>query len=74
MAWYDPAIYGIRGRVVEPAEMVRLLADPDAPAGVYVASAHLLARGRYGASRTFDPLRDLEPVAILGHSIYVFER
>lgn len=74
MAWYDPAIYGVHGRVVEPSEMLRLLADPDAPPGVYAASAHLLTRGRYSRSSTFDPLNDLEPVAILGHSIYVFER
>jgi hypothetical protein len=53
--------------------MLRLLADPNAPAGVYAASAHLLTRGRYGQT-AFDALTELEPVAILGHSIYVYER
>lgn len=74
MAWYDPALYGIRGRVVGPSEMLRLLTDPDSPPGVYAASAHLLTRGRFDPSALIDPLTDLEPAAILGHSIYVFER
>jgi hypothetical protein len=73
MAWYDPALYGVHGRVVEPSEMLRLLADPNAPAGVYAASAHLLTRGRYSPTG-FDPLTELEPAAILGYSIYVYER
>jgi hypothetical protein len=74
MAWYDPALYGVRGRVVGPAEILTLLTDPDAPPGVYAVSAHLLTRGRYDPSAAIDPLRDLRPVAILGHSIYVYER
>lgn len=73
MAWYDPALYGVHGRVVGPNEMLRLLGDPDAPPGVYAVSAHLLTRGRYSPS-SFDALSELEPTAILGHSIYVYER
>jgi hypothetical protein len=60
--------------VVEPAEMLRLLTDPDSPPGVYAASAHLLTRARFDPAAVIDPLRDLVPVAILGHSIYVFEK
>lgn len=74
MGWYDPALYGVVGRVVGPGEMLRLLADPDAPHGVYAVSAHLLTRGRFDPSAAIDPLSDLAPVAILGHSLYVFER
>lgn len=74
MAWYDPALYGVRGRRVSPPEMLRLLTDPAAPPGVYAVSAHLLTRVRFDPSAPVDPLEDLEPVAILGHSIYVFER
>jgi hypothetical protein len=59
---------------VGPAEILTLLTDPDAPPGVYAVSAHLLTRGRYDPSAAIDPLRDLRPVAILGHSIYVYER
>lgn len=73
MGWYDPALYGVPGRVVGPDEMLRLLADPNAPPGVYAVSAHVLTRGRYNPS-SFDALTELEPVAILGYSIYVYER
>lgn len=72
MGWYDPALYGVHGRVVGPDEMMRLLADPNAPPGFYAASAHLLTRGRYTSS-SFDVLSSLTPVAVLGHSIYVYE-
>ena len=74
MGWYDPGLYGVRGHVVEPAEMLRLLTDPGSPPGVYAASAHLLTRARFDPAAAIDPLRDLAPVAILGHSIYVFEK
>ena len=74
MAWYDPGLYGVRGRFVSAPEMLRLLSDPDAPPGVYAASAHLLTRGRFDPSAPVDPLSDLEPVAVLGHSIWIFER
>jgi hypothetical protein len=73
MGWYDPALYGVRGRVVGPNEMLTLLADPNAPPGVYAVSAHLLTRGRYSPS-SFDVLSRLTPVAVLGHSIHVYER
>jgi hypothetical protein len=74
MAWYDPALYGVRGRVVSTPEMFRLLTGPDAPPGVYAVSAHVLTRGRFDLSAPIDPLSDLEPAAVLGYSIYVFER
>jgi Dolichyl-phosphate-mannose-protein mannosyltransferase len=73
MGWYDPALYGVHGRVVDPAEMFRLLADPNAPHGAYAISAHLLTRGRYFPT-SFDALSRLEPTAILGYSLYVYER
>lgn len=74
MAWYDPALYGVRGRVVSSPEMFRLLTGLDGPPGVYAASAHVLTRGRLDPSAPIDPLSDLVPVAVLGYSIYVFER
>jgi hypothetical protein len=74
MTWYDPALYGVQGRVVGPADIIALLTDRSPPAGVYVASAHLLTRARFDPATPVDPLSDLEPVAVLGHSIWVFER
>jgi hypothetical protein len=71
-AWYDPAIYGVRGRWAGAAESVRLLGGPSPPPGVYAVSAHLLTRGRFDPSAPIDPLSDLAPVAVLGHSIYVY--
>lgn len=73
MALYDPAMYGVRGRVRGPDEVLPLLSAPDPPPGVYAVSAHLLTRTRWGGPPLVDPLRDLEPAAVLGHSIYVFD-
>lgn len=73
MALYDPALYGVRGRVRGPAEVLSLLTAPDPPPGVYAISAHLLTRARWSGPPLVDPLRDIEPAAVLGHSIYVFD-
>ena len=73
MAWYDPGLYGVVGNVRGPAEVLPLLATPDPPPGVYAVSAHLLTRTRWGTPHGVDLLTDLTPVAVLGHSIFVFE-
>jgi hypothetical protein len=73
MTWYDPGLYGVSGTVVGPSAIIAYLTDPAPPPGVYAASAHLLTRARYGDGAPVDPLTDLEPTAILGHSIYVFD-
>lgn len=73
MALYDPALYGVRGRVRSPDEVLPLLTAPDPPRGVYAVSAHLLTRSRWRGPPPVDPLRDLEPAAVLGHSLYVFD-
>ena len=73
MAWYDPGLYGVVGNVRGPAEVLPLLATPDPPPGVYAVSAHLLTRTRWGRPLGVDLLTDLTPVAVLGHSIFVFE-
>lgn len=73
MAFYDPALYGVPGRVVPPEVALPVLASPDPPPGIYAVSAHLLTRVRWGGSPAIDPLRDLQPRAVLGHSIWVFD-
>lgn len=73
MALYDPALYGIPGEYVRPEVMVPTLAHDDPPPGVYAVSAHLLNRAKLHRTMTVDPLRDLEPIAVLGHTIYVFD-
>ena len=73
MAWYDPGLYGVVGTVRDPAEVLALLTAPNPPAGVYAVSAHLLTRARWGTPPAIDPLTDLIPVVVLGHSIFVFE-
>lgn len=72
MAEYDPAIYGVRGEILQPAEVLRRLTHPEPPPGVYAVSAHILNRARLFPAPV-DPLRDLVPVAVLGHSIYVYD-
>ena len=72
MALYDPGLYRVPGRVATPNEVLPLLMRPDPPPGVYAVSAHLLTRARWGGVPEVDPLRDLRPAAVLGHSIYVF--
>lgn len=73
MALYDPALYGVEGRVVAPEVVLPLLASRQPPPGVYAVSAHLLTRVRWGGEPEVDPLRDLSPAAVLGYSIYVFD-
>lgn len=73
MALYDPALYGVQGRVAPPHEVLPTLSSSDPELGVYAVSAHLLTRVRWGGEPEIDPLRDLEPRAVLGHSIYVFD-
>ncbi len=73
MAFYDPALYGVPGTVVPPEVALPVLASPDPEPGIYAVSAHLLTRVRWGGQPAIDPLRDLEPRVILGHSIWVFD-
>ncbi len=72
MARYPPSLYGIPGQDVPPHIAVRVLSHPDPPPGVYVVSVHLLNRARLG-SPPVDPLRDLRPAAVLGHTLWVFD-
>ena len=72
MAEYDPALYGIEAEVLPPHVSLPLLSRPEPPPGVYAVSVHLLNRARLPRPGPVDPLRDLEPVAVLGHTIYVF--
>ncbi|NNF14368.1 MAG: phospholipid carrier-dependent glycosyltransferase [Gemmatimonadetes bacterium] len=73
MAFYDPALYGVPGTVVPPEVALPVLASPDPEPGIYAVSAHLLTRVRWGGQPAIDPLRDLEPRVVLGHSIWVFD-
>jgi len=73
MAPYDPAFYGIPGEYVAPHTAVGWLSNPDPPPGIYAVGAHLLNRARLSPDLAVDPLKDLQPVAILGHAIYVFD-
>lgn len=73
MAFYDPALYGVEGTVVPPEVALPILASPDPEPGIYAVSAHLLTRVRWGGEPAIDPLRDLEPRVVLGHSIWVFD-
>lgn len=72
MALYDMALYDVPGEQVSPHVVLPLLSRPDPPAGVYAVSAHLLNRIRMNPNAPVDPLRDLTPIAVLGHTIYVF--
>ncbi len=71
MALYDPGLYGVEGEVVPPAVALPRLGARQP--GVYAVSAHLLTRFRWGGGSAVDPLRDLTPRVVLGHSIYVYE-
>lgn len=73
MARYDIAMYGVPGTDLPPHEAVRILSNPDPPPGVYAVSAHLLNRAKLAPDLLIDPLVDLEPTAVLGHTIYVFD-
>jgi len=72
MAEYDPAMYGVHGEILKPGEVLSRLTRPDPPPGIYAVSAHVLNRARLSPA-PIDPLRDLAPVAVLGHSIYVYD-
>lgn len=72
MAEYDPAMYGVHGEVLQPGEVLSRLTRPDPPPGVYAVSVHVLNRARLFTA-PIDPLRDLVPVAVLGHTIYVYD-
>jgi hypothetical protein len=72
MGLYDPALYGVPGRWATPQEVLPLLTRPNPPPGVYAVGAHLLTRARWGGRPEVDPLTDLEPAVVLGHSIHVF--
>lgn len=72
MTWYAPSIYGVNGEVLGPSQVVRRLAIPNPTPGTYAVSAHLLTRARFDASTPVDPLTDWNPIAVLGHSIYIF--
>jgi hypothetical protein len=54
-----PSAYGLNVALVEPDELAR---DPEA--GIYVVSAHFVARAQAGWLRT--------PTEIIGHSMYVY--
>jgi hypothetical protein len=72
MAEYDPAMYGVHAAILPPGEVLSRLTHPDPPPGVYAVSAHVLNRARlYPAP--IDPLRDMDPVVVLGHTIYVYD-
>ncbi len=73
MAAYDPSLYGIPGHYVAPHTAVGWLSNPDPPPGIYAVSVHLLNRAKLAPRLEVDPLRDRRPVAVLGHTIYVFD-
>lgn len=72
MAEYDMALYDVPGEQVPPQVTLPLLSRPDPPPGVYAVSVHLLNRIRTNPNAPVDPLTDLTPIAVLGHTIYVF--
>ena len=64
---FPPEVYGIRNRKLTPGD----LAVPPQP-GLYAVTAHMVARiPAYPGSS--DWLRTTQPLAIAGHSIYVFD-
>ena len=73
MGRYDPAMYGVPGVDMPPHEAVAILSNPNPPPGVYAVSVHLLNRAKLSRPLVVDPLRDLQPWAVLGHTIYVFD-
>ena len=72
MAEYDPSFYGLEAEIVPAQVSLSLLSRPNPPPGVYAVSAHLLNRVRMDPTATVDPLTDLTPLVVLGHTIYVF--
>jgi hypothetical protein len=64
---FPPEAYGIHYERLEPAELAR---EP-AP-GLYVVSAHYVAR-LPAYPGTNDWLRRIQPTAIVGHSLYVYD-
>lgn len=72
MAPYDPVLYGVDAELVPPSTSLALLSNPDPPSGTWAVSVHLLNRIRMNPDALVDPLRDLDPVAVLGHTIYVY--
>jgi hypothetical protein len=73
MAAYDPSLYGIPGEYLPPHTAVGLLSNPDPPPGIYAVSVHLLNRAKLAPNLAVDPLKDLRPVAVLGHTLWVFD-
>jgi hypothetical protein len=71
---YSPAAYGLRQ---EPITLAQLLESPSP--GLYAVSAHLVARGpALGAQLRPGTgagawLREVTPVAIVGHALYVYD-
>lgn len=73
MGRYGADLYDVPGEELPPHEAVALLSNPDPPSGIYAVSVHLLNRAKLSQNLLVDPLRDLRPMAILGHTIYVFD-
>lgn len=72
MAQYDPALYAIDAEFLRPEVSLPLLSNENPPPGIYAVSVHLLNRIELDTTAPVSPLRDLEPIAILGHTIYVY--
>jgi hypothetical protein len=66
-ASYPPDAYGIRYDHITPADLTR---EP-AP-GLYVVSAHFVARIP-ALPASSDWLHRIQPIAIVGHSLYVYD-
>jgi hypothetical protein len=74
MTTVPPRVYGIEAGWVTPAAVVNHL-DPRSPRpGLHIVSVHVLNRLRFWfPEAAVDPLRDLEPKAILAHTFYVYD-
>lgn len=72
MAWYDPALYGIDAEWLHAADMFNRLSQPNPPPGTYVVSVHVLNRAQFYETATVNPLTDLTPATIIGHTLYVY--
>jgi 4-amino-4-deoxy-L-arabinose transferase-like glycosyltransferase len=74
MTRYSPELYGIDAHWVTLEAALHNL-DPAAPQpGTHAVSVHLLNRVPFWyEDPPVDPLRDLEPTAIVGHTFYVYE-
>jgi hypothetical protein len=64
---FPPEAYGIRCELLRASELTR---EPSP--GLYVVSAHYVARIP-ALPRSSDWLRRIQPVAIVGHSLYVYD-